>query len=89
MANAYRLNGDSAIAITTVDQAIVVATPAFLFGQTYCCGPLRSSSGNRQAEGNQELERATALSGDAKFKRNIAFSYRHFLHLRTAIANRI
>ena len=68
----------------------MVATPAFLFGQTYCCGPLRSSSGNQQAEGNQELERATALSGDAEFER-IETSPSHIgifcicePHLRTA-----
>jgi adenylate cyclase len=67
LANAYRLNGDSAIALSTVDQAIVVATERHA-RIAECLARiiradllLRSASGDQKAEGKQELERATAL----------------------------
>jgi adenylate cyclase len=67
LANAHRLNGDSATALSTVDQAIVVATerhariPECLAHIIRANLLLRSANSDQKAEGKQELERATAL----------------------------
>ena len=67
LANAYRLNGDTAIALTTVDEAIKVATerharvPECLARIVRADLLLRSASSDQKAEGRQELERARAL----------------------------
>jgi adenylate cyclase len=67
LANAYRLNGDSAVALSTVDQAIKVATerharvPECLARIIRADLLLRSTITDQKAEGRQELERATAL----------------------------
>jgi class 3 adenylate cyclase/tetratricopeptide (TPR) repeat protein len=67
LANAYRLNGDSAVALSTVDQAIKVATerharvPECLARIIRADLLLRSTTSDQKAEGRQELERATAL----------------------------
>jgi adenylate cyclase len=67
LANAYRLNGDTATALTTVDEAIEVATerharvPECLARIVRADLLLRSATGDREAEGRQELERARAL----------------------------
>lgn len=67
LANAYRLNGDSAAALTTVDQAIEVATerhagvPECLARVVRASLLLRSTTIDHNAEGRQELERARAL----------------------------
>jgi class 3 adenylate cyclase/tetratricopeptide (TPR) repeat protein len=67
LANAHRLNGDSATALSTVDQAIVVATerhariPECLARIIRANLLLRSVNSDEKAEGKQELERATAL----------------------------
>jgi tetratricopeptide (TPR) repeat protein len=67
LANAYRLNGDSAAALSTVDQAISVATerhariPECLARIIRADLLLESASGDQKAEGKQELERAIAL----------------------------
>jgi len=67
LANAYRLSGDSATALSTVDQAIAVATerhariPECLARIIRSDLLLRSAAGDREAEGKRELERATEL----------------------------
>jgi len=67
LANAYRLNGDSATALTTVDEAIKVATerharvPECLARIVRADLLLRSTTSDQKAEGRQELERARAL----------------------------
>jgi class 3 adenylate cyclase len=67
LANAYRLNGDDATALTTVDEAIKVATerhariPECLARIVRANLLLRSPTGDQKAEGRQELERARAL----------------------------
>jgi adenylate cyclase len=67
LANAYRLNGDSAAALSTVDQAIKVAierharVPECLARIIRADLLLRSTTSDQNAEGRQELERATAL----------------------------
>src|SRR5438270_6608342 len=67
LANAYRLNGDTATALTTVDEAINVATerharvPECLARIVRADLLLRSATGDREAEGRQELEHARAL----------------------------
>jgi tetratricopeptide (TPR) repeat protein len=67
LANAYRLNGDTAIALTTVDEAIRVATerharvPECLARIVRADLLLLSASSDQKAEGRQELERARAL----------------------------
>ena len=67
MANAYRLNGDSAAALSTVDQAIKVATerharvPECLARIVRADLLLRSTTSDQEAEGRHELERAIAL----------------------------
>jgi len=67
LANAYRLNGDTATALTTVDEAIRVATerharvPECLARIVRAKLLLRSANSDEQAEGGQELERAKAL----------------------------
>jgi class 3 adenylate cyclase/tetratricopeptide (TPR) repeat protein len=66
LANAYRLNGDCATALTTVDEAVKVATerhariPECLARIVRADLLLRSPS-DQKAEGRQELERARAL----------------------------
>src|SRR5437588_3844773 len=67
LANAYRLNGDTATALTTVDEAIKVATerharvPECLARIVRANLLLRSPTGDQEAEGRQELEHARAL----------------------------
>jgi class 3 adenylate cyclase/tetratricopeptide (TPR) repeat protein len=67
LANAYRLRGESAIALSTVDEAIKVATerhariPECLARIIRADLLLRSASCDQKSEGKQELERATAL----------------------------
>jgi class 3 adenylate cyclase/tetratricopeptide (TPR) repeat protein len=67
LANAFRLNGDSAAALSTVDQAIKVATerharvPECLARIVRADLLLRSTTSDQTAEGRQELERAVAL----------------------------
>jgi class 3 adenylate cyclase/tetratricopeptide (TPR) repeat protein len=67
LANAYRLNGDTATALTTVDEAIKVATerharvPECIARIVRADLHLQSATGDRKAEGMQELERARAL----------------------------
>jgi adenylate cyclase len=67
LANAYRLNGDDAIALATVDEAIKVATerhariPECLARIVRANLLLRPATSDQKAEGEQELERARAL----------------------------
>jgi adenylate cyclase len=67
LANAYRLSGDSAAALATVDQAIRVATerharvPECLARIIRADLLLRSATGDQMEEGRQEQERAIAL----------------------------
>jgi adenylate cyclase len=67
LANAYRLNGDIATALTTVDEAIEISTgrhariPECLARIVRADLLLQSSSGDQKAEGMRELERARAL----------------------------
>jgi len=67
LANAYRLNGDAAAALSTVDEAIKVATerharvPECLARIVRADLLLRSATSDQKAEGRQELERARAL----------------------------
>ena len=67
LANAHRLNGDFAMALTTVDEAIRVATerharvPECLARIVRADLLLRSASSDQQAEARQELETAGAL----------------------------
>jgi adenylate cyclase len=67
LANAYRLNGDSATALTTVDEAIKVATerharvPECLARIVRAKLLQRSTSNDQKAEGGHELDRARAL----------------------------
>jgi class 3 adenylate cyclase/tetratricopeptide (TPR) repeat protein len=67
LANAYRLNGDTATALTTVVEAIKVATerhariPECLARIVRADLLLQSTSSDQKAEGRQELDRATAL----------------------------
>jgi class 3 adenylate cyclase/tetratricopeptide (TPR) repeat protein len=67
LANAYLLKGDTANALTTVDEAIKVATerhariPECLARIVRADVLLLSEDSNEQAEGRQELERAAAL----------------------------
>jgi class 3 adenylate cyclase/tetratricopeptide (TPR) repeat protein len=68
LANAYRLNGDHATALATVDEAIRVATerhvrvPECLARIVRAKLLLRSATRNERAEGAQELDRAKALT---------------------------
>jgi adenylate cyclase len=70
LANAYRLNGDIATAISTVGEAIEVAiarharVPECLARIVRANLLLRSATGDEKAEGRQELERANALMLD-------------------------
>jgi adenylate cyclase len=67
LANAYRLNGDTATALTTVDEAIKVAIerhariPECLARIVRADLLRRSATSDQRAEGSQELERARAL----------------------------
>jgi adenylate cyclase len=67
LANAYRLNGDTAMALITVDEAIKVATgrhariPECLARIVRADLLLQSASADQRAEGMQELERAREL----------------------------
>jgi tetratricopeptide (TPR) repeat protein len=67
LANAYRLNGDTATALTTLDEAIRVATerharvPECLARIVRAKLLLQSAKSDDNAEGEQELERARAL----------------------------
>jgi adenylate cyclase len=67
LANAYRLNGDDLNALTTVEEAIKVATerhariPECLARTVRADLLLRSPNSDRMAEGRQELVRARAL----------------------------
>jgi hypothetical protein len=67
LANAYRLNGDSRTALTTVDEAIKVASerhariPECLARIVRADLLLRSTRKDQKAEGRQELESARAL----------------------------
>jgi adenylate cyclase len=67
LANAYRLNGDSAAALSTVDQAIKVATerharvPECLARAVRAKLLLRSATSDETIEGAQEMDRAKAL----------------------------
>jgi adenylate cyclase len=67
LANAHRLNGDIAIALTTVDEAIKIATerhariPECLARIVRAGLLLQSATGDQKAEGKQELETARAL----------------------------
>ena len=67
LANAYRLNGDSAAALSTVDQAIKVATerharvPECLARIVRAKLLRRSTTGDEKIDGDQEMDRAKAL----------------------------
>jgi class 3 adenylate cyclase/tetratricopeptide (TPR) repeat protein len=67
LANAYRLNGESVVALSTVDQAIKVATerharvPECLARIIRADLLLRSTISDQKAAGRHELERAIAL----------------------------
>jgi class 3 adenylate cyclase/tetratricopeptide (TPR) repeat protein len=67
LANAYRLNGESATALTTAEEAIKIATerharvPECLARIVRAGLLLRSATSDQKAEGSQELERARAL----------------------------
>ena len=67
LANAYRLNGDTEIALTTIDEAIEVATerharvPECLARIVRADILLRSATRDHKAEGKRELETARAL----------------------------
>jgi class 3 adenylate cyclase/tetratricopeptide (TPR) repeat protein len=67
LANAHRLNGDSATALTTVDEAIKVATerharvPECFARIVRAKLLLRSTSSDQKAEGGHELDRAKGL----------------------------
>jgi adenylate cyclase len=67
LANAYRLNGDTATALATVDEAIKIATerharvPECLARIVRADLLLRSTSNDEKAEGAKELESAKAL----------------------------
>src|SRR5712691_11920516 len=67
LANAYRLNSDTATALTTVDEAIKVATerhariPECLARIVRADLLLRSATSDQKAEGRQELQAARAL----------------------------
>jgi tetratricopeptide (TPR) repeat protein len=67
LANAYRLRGESALALSTVDEAIKVATerharvPECLARIIRADLLMRSASSDQKSEGKQELERATVL----------------------------
>src|SRR5712672_3207475 len=67
LANAYRLNGDAATALITVNEAIKVATerhariPECLARIVRAKLLLQSTKSDEKAEGEQELERAKAL----------------------------
>jgi tetratricopeptide (TPR) repeat protein len=67
LANAYRLNGDTATALTTVDEAIKVATerharvPECLARIVRADLLLRSTNNDEKAEGAKELELAKAV----------------------------
>ena len=67
LANAYRLNGDTTTALTTVDEAIKVATeryarvPECLARIVRADLLLRSTSNDEKAEGGKELELSKAL----------------------------
>jgi class 3 adenylate cyclase/tetratricopeptide (TPR) repeat protein len=67
LANAYRLNGDDAIALATADEAIKVATerhariPECLARIVRANLLLRPATSDQKAEGEQELGRARAL----------------------------
>src|SRR5450759_2253775 len=67
LANAYRLNGDDATALTTVDEAVKVATerharvPECLARIVRADLLVRSPTSDQKAEGGQELEHARAL----------------------------
>jgi len=67
LANAYRLNGDIATALTTVDEAIKVAAerharvPECLARIVRADLLLRTTTSDQKAEARQELERARAL----------------------------
>jgi len=67
LANAYRLNSDTATALTTVDEAIEVATkrharvPECLARIVRADLLLQSANSDQKIEGRQELEHARAL----------------------------
>jgi class 3 adenylate cyclase/tetratricopeptide (TPR) repeat protein len=67
LANAYRLSGDTTIALATVDEAIQVATerharvPECIARIVRADLLLRSATSDQKAEGRQELERARTL----------------------------
>ncbi len=67
LANAYRLNGESATALSTAEEAIRIATerharvPECIARIVRAGLLLRSATGDQKAEGSQELERARAL----------------------------
>jgi tetratricopeptide (TPR) repeat protein len=67
LANAYRLNGDTATSFTTVDEAIKVATerharvPECLARIVRADLLLQSANSDQKIEGGQELERARAI----------------------------
>jgi tetratricopeptide (TPR) repeat protein len=66
LANAYRLNGDTATALTTVDEAIKVATERHArvpecLARIVRADLLQSATSDQEAEGRQELDRARAL----------------------------
>ena len=67
LANAYRLNGDSAAALSTVDQAIRVATerharvPECLARIVRAKLLQRSTTGDEKIDGDQEMDRAKSL----------------------------
>jgi adenylate cyclase len=67
LANAYRLNGEAALALATIDQAIAVAMerhariPECLARMIRADLLLQSANSDENAEGLREQERATAL----------------------------
>jgi hypothetical protein len=67
LANAYRLNGDDSVALTTADEAIRVATerhtriPEYLARVTRAHLLLRSSGEHRETEAKMDIARSKAL----------------------------
>jgi tetratricopeptide (TPR) repeat protein len=70
LANAYRLNGDSATALRTVDEAIKVASerharvPECLARIVRAKLLLQSTTGDEKIDGDQEMDRAKTLMGE-------------------------
>ena len=96
LANAYRLNGDSAAALVTVDQAIALAVerrarvPECLARAVRASLLMRSTNGDQKAEGIQELERANGLmqeTGAMLFEKFVTVSIVEYGNARQISSN--